>query len=93
MAGAACVLIVLYTGFYILLIMFPALAVFGPSVLLILPVLAALIQYTVILEYRNTLSTSSIQNIEPKHALHQVCTGSSIHYPQIDIVNTDLIRK
>ena len=41
---------------------------------------------TMILEYRNTLSTCSPQSIEPKHALDEVCTESSLHYPQIDIV-------
>ena len=40
MAGAA---VLVYSGFCILLIIFPALAVFGPSVLVILPVFAVLI--------------------------------------------------
>ena len=76
----------MFSGFCILPIMFPALEVFGPSALLMLPVLAALILDTIIVEYRNTLSTSSIQSNEPKHVLHQVCTGSSIYDPQIDTV-------
>ena len=29
--------------------------------------------------------TSSIQSIETKQTLHQVCTGGSIHYPQIEV--------
>ena len=37
-------------------------------------------------EYRNTLSTSSIQKIEPKHVVHQVCTRSSIHFPKRYVV-------
>ena len=37
------VLFVVYSGFCVLLIIFPALAVFGLAVLLMLPVLAALI--------------------------------------------------
>ena len=29
--------------------------------------------------------TSSIQSIETKQTLHQVCTGGSIHYPQMEV--------
>ena len=39
--------LLVYLGFCILLIMFPALAVFGPSVMLILPVPAASIEDTI----------------------------------------------
>ena len=62
----------MYSGLCILLIMFRALAVFGPSVLLIFPLLTAIILDTIGLEYRNSLTTSSIQSIELKHRLHHV---------------------
>ena len=64
--------LLVYWGLCILLIIFPALAVFGPSVLLIFPLLAAIILDTIGLEYRNSLTTSSIQSIELKHRLHHV---------------------
>ena len=70
-----------YSGFCILLIMFPALAVFGLSVLPILPALAALIQDTVLVEYRNDTLKQYPEYRTEKYITS--CTGSSVHYPQI----------
>ena len=61
--------------------MFPALAVFGLSVLPILPALAALIQDTVLVEYRNDTLKQYPEYRTEKYITS--CTGSSVHYPQI----------